>query len=35
MENQSNRAVTIAVITGIIALLFGLCAGALMGGLTG
>ncbi len=35
MENQSNRTVTIAVVTGIIALLFGLCAGALLGGLGG
>ncbi len=35
MENQSNRTVTIAIVTGLIALLFGLCAGALVGGLGG
>jgi putative serine protease PepD len=35
MENQPNRVVTIAIVTGIIALLFGLCAGALVGGLGG
>jgi S1-C subfamily serine protease len=35
MENQSNRTVTIAVVTGLIALLFGLCAGAAVGGIGG
>jgi membrane-associated protease RseP (regulator of RpoE activity) len=35
MENQSNRTVTIAIVTGLIALLFGLCAGAAVGGIGG
>ncbi len=33
--NQSNRTVTIAIVTGLIALLFGLCAGAAVGGIGG
>ncbi len=33
--NEKNRATTIAVVTGVIALLFGLCLGAVVGGAGG
>lgn len=35
MENRRDRTVTIAVVTGIVALLLGLCLGAVAGGLGG